>query len=107
MKGELQGQVVATAAQARDGSYCHVRKIGVVTERLATIDIGEMHLDKRNLDRYQCITKRNAGMSQPCRIYDDERRSLQFRSMYPLNEGTFVIALESFDLGTKTLAGQG
>lgn len=107
LKGELQGKVVAHAAQARDGACCHIRKIGVVAECLTAVNIGEMHLDKRNLDGNQGITKRNAGVGQSRRIDDDERRSLYFRGMNPLDELTFMIALEAFDRDAENLTSQG
>ena len=36
------------------------------------MDVGEVDLDKRDCHPQQCITQRDAGMSERCRIDQDE-----------------------------------
>src|SRR3954468_19415919 len=49
-QGELQRQAVALGAEADDHAFGKIGKIGMVPERLAPVDVREVHFDERDGD---------------------------------------------------------
>ena len=70
-----------------------------MAERLAGVHVGQVHFDERDADPRQGVAQRDAGVGEAARIDDDERKSLRLRRMDPLDQRTFVVALEGFEAG--------
>src|SRR3546814_12084204 len=58
----VQGHEIALRAQTADHGVGHLRHIGVMSEGLAPMTVGEMHLDQREADREEGI-ERKSGVS--------------------------------------------
>src|SRR5690554_5073361 len=56
-----------------------------------------MHLDVRNVDRSQCVTQGDAGVRVGGRVDDDEINAFRGSRLDPVNELTFMVALERFE----------
>src|SRR3546814_2589048 len=67
----VQGHEIALRAQTADHGVGHLRHIGVMSEGLAPMNVGEMHLDQREADREEGIHDGDRGVRIGARIdYD-------------------------------------
>lgn len=70
----------------------------MMAERLSLVNIGKMNFDKWHCHSRQGIAQSDAGMSVSGWIDDDEAGSVQLGSLHAVDQGTFMIALEAFEL---------
>src|SRR3546814_14486360 len=64
----VQGHEIALRAQTADHGVGHLRHIGVMSEGLAPMNVGEMHLDQREADREEGIHDGDRGVRIGARI---------------------------------------
>lgn len=105
IQSEPQGGFITIRPQTNNDTASDVREIGAVTERLTTVNIGQMNFNKRNTDTGKCIPYRYAGMGIGTSIDQDEIDALGTGLMNSINEPAFVIALKKMTLRTM-LVGQ-
>ena len=67
-------------------------------ERLAGVDVGQVHLDKGDADRRQGVAQRNAGVRVGRRVGDDEACALFARGLHPVDQRALAVALETAHL---------
>lgn len=68
-------------------------------ERLASMDVGEMHFDEGDGDGGEGVAQRYAGMGEAARVDEDGRDALLAGTLHPVDQLPLVVALEAFDLG--------
>ena len=68
----LKSERVALGAKAGDDTGRHGRDVGVVPERLAFVDVGDMHLDDREFAGVQRVENGDRRVREGGRIEDDE-----------------------------------
>jgi len=71
-------------------------------ELLSSVDIREVDLDHRDRDGGDGIPQRERVVGQRAWIYDDGPESFASRTLYPINELTFVIRLPAHYLRPAT-----
>lgn len=70
----------------------------VVAESLARMDIRDMHFNIGNADRFQRIGDGDAGVAVSSGIDNDKADPLIVRTLNPIHQFAFMVALESFEL---------
>ena len=90
-------QPVAIGTQSTDHADGECGKKTVVPKCFALMDIGQMNFDERDGDSRQGIAHRHAGVGVGGRVDDDEAAVGARRRLNPVNQGTFVVALEAFE----------
>ena len=98
MQREFQRQFVAVRAQAAIHADGDIGEIRMLAEGFAGVHVGKMHFDKRDGDGCQRIAQRHAGMGVSRRIDDDEIHLVARGFVQPVDQGTFVVVLEGFDV---------
>ncbi len=68
----------------------------------ATMDVGQVNLDKRDRDRGERIAQCDAGVCQGACIDDQETGSIGAGSVNAVDQRAFVIALEKSDIRAAT-----
>src|SRR5688500_19159979 len=71
-----------------------------MTEGLACLDVGKVHLDKRTPDTGQCVTECDAGVRVGARV-DQEPAHSGSRLLDPVHQQPFHIALKRLDLDSQ------
>src|SRR5690606_6254412 len=92
--------------QPHDHAAGGVGEIGMMTERLALVYIGQVDFDERNADTGQSIAFRHAGVCVGTGIDDDEIDTLGAGLVDPVDKPAFVITLKKLTL-CATLVSQG
>ena len=72
-----------------------------MAERFPLMDIRDMHLIERNIDSGKGIPEGDAGMRQSAGIDDDGIDVFKPGLMDPVNQGAFMIALETGETGAS------
>ena len=70
--GELQGEAIAARPETGDDAGSQIGQIGMMTERLPLMNIGQVNLDERDRNRGKRIADRDTCMRVGSRIDDDE-----------------------------------
>ena len=68
----------------------------------ATMDVGQVNLDKGDRDRGEGIAQCDTGVCQGARVDDQEMGSIGAGSVNAVDQRAFVIALEKSDIRTAT-----
>jgi len=89
-----QGQLVADWPQATDHAAGNIGKIGMMPERFAGVDIGQMHFDKGDFSGQQGIPQRHTGVGEGGRVEDDEVDTFLARIVNALDQFVLGIALQ-------------
>ena len=97
-QGGFNGQFVALGAEAAYDTGGDVGKMRMAAERLARMNVREMHFDKGDGHRRECVAQGDAGVRVTRRIDDDKFDTFRPRALYPVDQFSFVIALEAFKL---------
>ncbi len=98
IQSKPQGGFITVGPQTNNDTASDVREIGVVTERLTTVNIGQMNFNKRNTDTGKRIPYRHAGMGVGPSIDQDEIHALGMGLMNSIDEPAFVITLKKMTL---------
>src|SRR5512139_1237810 len=72
----LQRQFVSERTESADHAGGDIGEIRMAAERLACVDVGNMHFDERDRDPEQRIAQRHAGVREPAGIDHDEADAL-------------------------------
>ena len=80
----------------------------MLSERLAGVDVGQVHFHERQIHRHQGIAQGDAGVGVGTRVDDDGVHCLDRRLLDAVHQGAFVVGLEAGQAVTKDhrLAGQ-
>ena len=89
---------------SHDGETAGLPDIADLTEILAFLHIGDMHLCRRNLHRLDRIEDRNAGVRISARIDDDSIHPLKISLLYAVDQRALMIGLITGDLDLLLLA---
>ena len=92
-------------AHAHHGGLGQVGKIGMVAEALASVDVGQVHLDEGDGHRSQGVAHGDAGMRVGSGVDDDERGPVGTGGLDAVDQRAFVVALEMVE-GSPMPAGQ-
>jgi hypothetical protein len=85
-----QRQSVALRPQTRDDAIRAKRHVGMVAERLALVDIGNVHLEDWELARIQGVQNRDRRMRK-CGWIDHDATSLLARFVDPVDDFIFAV----------------
>ena len=99
----LQRQQVALGAEAADDARGDLRDIGLVAKRLSPVNVGQMHLNDRQLGERQRIEEGDRGMAVGGRIDDDAGLGAA-GFLDPGNQFTLDIRLAEIDGKSQRLA---
>ncbi len=99
------GKFIADRPEAGDRASGDVREIGCVAERLPRLHIAQVNLDKGNADPEQGVAQGHAGMSEGCRVDQDEIDMFPGRLVDSFDQFMLGITLEACEL-MSALAGQ-
>ncbi len=94
----FNGQFVALGAEAANDADGDGGKMRMMAERLARVDVREMHFDKRDGHRAECVAQGDAGVGVTRRIDDDEFDTFRSCVLHPVDQFSFVVALKTFQL---------
>ena len=85
--------MIAKRSQPRDNAGCLVRQIRMAAERLTRINVGDVHLRKRDAHTGKRVPYRHAGVGV-CPRVDDNPVRLPARTLHGIHNRAFVVALE-------------
>ena len=74
-----------------------VGKIRVFAERLARLDVGQVHFNERDMARGQGVAQGDAGVGVGRGVEDDEGDLVFYRLLHPVHQFVLGIALEEAD----------
>src|SRR5574343_832868 len=98
----IKGQQIALGTKPGDRADSLVGEIRLVAERLAGMHIGQMHLDKRDIQRQHGIAQCNAGVRTRRRIYNQKIKVFATCCMQSLDQRTFMVTLKGFQYDAST-----
>src|SRR5690606_29224515 len=100
----LQRENVSLNAEPGDHPIGPKRDIGMVAERLAFMEIGDMNLEHRRVERVQRVENRDGCMGEGGGIDDDAGGRLS-RLVDPVDDAVFRVRLVKADLEAELVRG--
>jgi len=104
-QGRGQRKLVALAAQARDHPDGDVGEIRPVPERLARVDVRQVHFDERDSRGQQGVTQRDAGVREGRRVEEDEADAVRRGAVDPRDQFVLGVALGEVEAVTFAESG--
>src|SRR6185312_17479546 len=92
----LEGELVALRPKPENAAGGGEADIGMMPEALAPEDVGQMHLDNRQVGGLERVVHRDRGVRQSAGVENDPIRSLA-RLLDPVDELALVIGLAEID----------
>ena len=96
-QSKFQRQLVSVCAQSGHHADGKVRKIRVMAEGFARVNVGKVDFDERDGGGGQCVAQRDAGMGVTRRIDENEVNLIARGLVHAINQGAFMIVLKGFD----------
>ena len=96
-QSKFQRQLVSVCAQSGHHADGKVRKIRVMAEGFARVNVGKVDFDERDGGGGQCVAQRDAGMGVTRRIDENEVNLIARGLVHAINQGAFMIVLKDFD----------
>src|SRR5262249_45870647 len=96
------GKAVTLRAEAGDDTRRHARDVGVLAEGLALVDVGDVHLDDREITSAERVQNRDRGVGVSSGV-DDNPAGCLARLMDPIDELVFAVALVKPELKLQLL----
>ena len=93
--GCVQCQFVAVCTKAKQATFRDIAEVTVMAKVLSCERITQMYFNKRNGNRQKRIADCDAGVCEPAGIKDYEIDTVCCRSLYPVNQLVFCVALEA------------
>src|SRR5690349_11404502 len=97
-QGRVQTQRIASWAETADEPDASRRGQRRVPEWLAGVDVGEMHLHRRQRANFERVANRNAGMRIAARVDDDGGKPVAGRRLDAGDDLPLQVALPAFHL---------
>lgn len=94
----LDGEAIALDAETAERGEGRACGVGMVTKTLAGVDVGHVHLDRRDLHREQCVVQRDGGVGIAAGIDDDALHLVPVRLMDEVDQLAFAVGLPEVGL---------
>lgn len=107
VEGILDGRRVSVNAQSGNHGNRLVQEITVVSERLALVHVGDVHLDERDCRGQQRISDSHRGVRVGAGVDDNEANALFFGLVDPVNDEALGVVLVREQLGPIVLGNLG